>query len=194
MKSRYQIQFSASRLEAEKIRKLIQQPATTIIDKEKMPYRLFTKLWNLFSIVSIVLGGALLIIGYEAYSKLDEFSGLKNIGFLCFCGLLISLICLYITFRIEQGYIRKNEEKEQSNPDRLVKVKINRKYIDSITKETLVRMFWSNIEECYIEEEYMFIFAFGGEGTVIPARVLSEGEFKELHQFVMEQIASHKSK
>lgn len=167
-----------------------QQP----IDKEKMPYRLFTKLWNLFSIASIVLGGTLLIIGYEAYSKLDEFSGLKNIGFLSFCGLLISLICLYLTFRIEQRYIRKNEKKEQRNPDKLVTVKINRKYIDSIMKGTLVRVFWQNIDECYIKEEYMFIFASDGEGTVIPARVLSEGEFQELHQFVMEQIASHKPK
>ncbi len=33
MKSRYQIQFSPSRLEAEKIRKLIQMPVT--VDKEK---------------------------------------------------------------------------------------------------------------------------------------------------------------
>lgn len=54
MKSRYQIQFSLSRLEVEKIQKLIQQPV--VIDKEKMPYRLFTRLWNIFSMISIALG------------------------------------------------------------------------------------------------------------------------------------------
>ncbi|EMU9122409.1 hypothetical protein ACSPNK_003993 [Providencia stuartii] len=192
MKSRYQIQFSLSRLEAEKIQKLIQQPV--VIDKEKMPYRLFTKLWNIFSMISIALGGVLLIIGYDAYSVLDEFSVLKDLGFFSFCGLIISLICLYITFRIEQRYIEKNEKKEQSNPDRLVKIKINRKYIDSIMKGTLIRVFWQNIEECYIKEEYMFIFAFDGEGAVIPASALADGEFQELYQFVREQMASHKSK
>lgn len=40
----------------------------------------------------------------------------------------------------------------------------------------------------------MFIFAFDGDGTVIPARVLADGEFQELHQFVIEQITSHQSK
>nr|WP_230089716.1 hypothetical protein [Providencia stuartii] len=82
MKSRYQIQFSLSRLEVEKIQKLIQQPV--VIDKEKMPYRLFTKLWNIFSMISIALGGVLLIIGYDAYSVLDEFSVLKDLGFFPF--------------------------------------------------------------------------------------------------------------
>ncbi|MGG4610596.1 hypothetical protein [Providencia sp. Me31A] len=192
MKSRYQIQFSVSSLEAEKIQKLIQQP--TVIYKEKMPYKLFTKLWNLFSMASILLGSALLIIGYKAYSVLDEFSELKNLGFLSFCCLIISLLCLYIIFQIEQRYIRKNEERTQNNPERLVKVKINRKFIDSITKETLVRIFWQHVEECYIKEDYMFIFAFGGEGTVIPARVLADGEFHLLYQFVIEQINNHKSR
>ncbi|MEX6038432.1 hypothetical protein [Providencia hangzhouensis] len=82
MKSRYQIQFSPSRLEAEKIRKLIQMPVT--VDKEKMPYRLFTNLWNLLAIASIVSGIALLMIGYKAYSVVDGFSGLKNLGLFSF--------------------------------------------------------------------------------------------------------------
>ncbi|MBO2888861.1 YcxB family protein [Providencia rettgeri] len=69
---------------------------------------------------------------------------------------------------------------------------INRKYIDNMTRGTLVRVFWQNIEECYIREEYLFIFASDGEGTVIPARVLADGEFDKLYQFVMEQIDNHK--
>ncbi|BBV02149.1 YcxB family protein [Providencia hangzhouensis] len=190
MKSRYQIQFSPSRLEAEKIRKLIQMPVT--VDKEKMPYRLFTNLWNLLAIASIVSGIALLMIGYKAYSVVDGFSGLKNLGLFSFCGLVSSLACLYITFRIEMHYLYRNEEKEYSDPDSLVKVKINRKYIDNMTRGTLVRVFWQNIEECYIREEYLFIFASDGEGTVIPARVLADGEFDKLYQFVMEQIDNHK--
>ncbi|MDB9565236.1 hypothetical protein AB7W46_05660 [Providencia rettgeri] len=139
MKSRYQIQFSPSRLEAEKIRKLIQMPVT--VDKEKMPYRLFTNLWNLLAIASIVSGIALLMIGYKAYSVVDSFSGLKNLGLFSFCGLVSSLACLYITFRIEMHYLYRNEEKEHSDPDSLVKVKINRKYIDNMTRGTLVRFF-----------------------------------------------------
>ncbi|MEX5731837.1 hypothetical protein [Providencia hangzhouensis] len=140
MKSRYQIQFSPSRLEAEKIRKLIQMPVT--VDKDKMPYRLFTNLWNLFAIASTVSGVALLMIGYKAYSVVDGFSGLKNLGLFSFWGLVSSLACLYITFRIEMHYLYRNEEKEQSDPDSLVKVKINRKYIDNMTRGTLVRVFW----------------------------------------------------
>ncbi|MEX5926686.1 YcxB family protein [Providencia hangzhouensis] len=190
MKSRYQIQFSPSRLEAEKIRKLIQMPVT--VDKEKMPYRLFTNLWNLLAIASIVSGIALLMIGYKAYSVVDGFSGLKKLRSFFFLWLsqLVSMLVYNLSSRNALRY--RNEEKEYSDPDSLVKVKINRKYIDNMTRGTLVRVFWQNIEECYIREEYLFIFASDGEGTVIPARVLADGEFDKLYQFVMEQIDNHK--
>ncbi len=49
-----------------------------------MPYRLFTNLWNLLAIASIVSRIALLMIGYKAYSVVDGFSGLKNLGLFLF--------------------------------------------------------------------------------------------------------------
>lgn len=196
MKSRYDIQFSPSRLECEKIQKLVQEatlnPAAT--NKEEMPYRLFTKVWNLFAIAATLSGITLLVVSYELYSAIDDFLRLKSQIFWSCLVLASSLILLYLVFKLEQYYLVKNQLKEQSVQQRLIRIKINRKYIDSIKAGTLVRIFWQHVEECYIKEEYLFIFGFDGEGTVIPARVLSIGEFKELYQFATEQIANHKSK
>ena len=202
MKSRYDIYYSLSSIETGAILKLLR--------KNKIIWKInFHKVlsWGgtiglycaLLSFVGFFFGSLVYLMNVDVIVGIngDNHTAMR-IYSMCLMGLLfciLAFIILGIKTAIEYALLKKKEEREQQSADTMRHMRITRFYISEVHKFGSIKFFWSYIESAYIAKGFMFIQTVSNEYFIFPSRAFSsEDEFKEVYEFVTEQIASHKSK
>ncbi|WP_336193283.1 YcxB family protein [Providencia stuartii] len=202
MKSRYDIYYSLSSIETGAILKLLR--------KNKIIWKInFHKVLSWFgtiglycallSFVGFFFGALVYLMNVDVIVGIngDNHTAMR-IYSMCLMGLLfcvLAFIILGIKTAIEYALLKKKEEREQQSADTMRHMRITRFYISEVHKFGSIKFFWPYIESAYIAKGFMFIQTTSNEYFIFPARAFSsEDEFKEVYEFVTEQIASHKSK
>lgn len=91
-----------------------------------------------------------------------------------------------------KNVMRSNYSSEIRDPELILRLKINRSYIEQIMKIGSSRVFWNNIKKTYRKQRFLFIQTKENRCIIIPERVFkNEEETEKLYGFVKEQIAQN---
>ncbi|WP_309267043.1 YcxB family protein [Escherichia albertii] len=91
-----------------------------------------------------------------------------------------------------KNVMRSNYSSEIRAPELILRLKINRSYIEQIMKIGSSRVFWNNIKKTYRKQRFLFIQTKENRCIIIPERVFkNEEETEKLYSFVKEQIAQN---
>ncbi|WP_341870622.1 YcxB family protein [Escherichia albertii] len=91
-----------------------------------------------------------------------------------------------------KNVMRSNYSSEIRDPELILRLKINRSYIEQIMKIGSSRVFWNNIKKTYRKQRFLFIQTKENRCIIIPERVFkNEEETEKLYSFVKEQIAQN---
>ncbi|PHM36740.1 hypothetical protein Xmau_04103 [Xenorhabdus mauleonii] len=193
MKNRYKLSYSLSVLEIAKAHKVIKEYSKNEVIK---PYGVFSWFRKLCLIgFGFACFFALLII-FDLTVKIDEGSDIlirmKNMGYIVFILLGASFLILISVDELEKFVMKKNDNKERDDQNRLNNLKLNRFYIENAHKDGSSKIFWTFIKKTSRKNEFIFIQSHNNEYIVIPNRVLpSEEEIQQLYTFIQSQIEYH---
>ncbi|BEG46657.1 YcxB family protein [Klebsiella pneumoniae] len=88
--------------------------------------------------------------------------------------------------------MRSNHSSEIKDQELMLRLKINRSYIEQVMKIGSSRVFWNNIKKTYRKQGFLFIQTKENRCIIIPERVFkNEEETEKLYNFVKEKIAQN---
>lgn len=88
--------------------------------------------------------------------------------------------------------MKSNYSSEIRDQELMLRLKINRSYIEQIMKIGSSRVFWNNIKKTYRKQGFLFIQTKENRCIIIPERVFkNEEETEKSYGFVKEQIAQN---
>ena len=89
----------------------------------------------------------------------------------------------------------RREPQEQKDGETLHKVKLNRYFIEHITRAGSGKTYWENIKESYKKGGFIFIHLRTNQCVVIPERIFtSPDEAAQTYDFIAAQIARHQQR
>lgn len=116
----------------------------------------------------------------------------KFLSILTFTLIAIFIGLLYIYDYLMKKIMRSNHSSEIKDQELMLRLKINRSYIEQVMKIGSSRVFWNNIKKTYRKQGFLFIQTKGNRCIIIPERVFkNEEETEKLYNFVKEQIAKN---
>ncbi|WP_309243263.1 YcxB family protein [Escherichia coli] len=81
--------------------------------------------------------------------------------------------------------MRSNHSSEIKDQELMLRLKINRSYIEQVMKIGSSRFFWNNIKKTYRKQGFLFIQTKENRCIIIPERVFkNEEETEKLYNFV----------
>ncbi|EDQ1914848.1 YcxB family protein [Salmonella enterica] len=192
--SRYNINYTLSVFEKTEAGKLIKEHEKNEFIK---PY----------GIIHILKKSAFIVLLFAAITNLIILLGLiflteNDPGFLerarylaitTFVLLTISIGLFYFYDFFMKKTMRNNHSSEINDTDLIIRLKINRSYIEQIMRIGSSKAFWNNIKKTYRKEGYIFIQREDNRCIVIPERIfIHESEINKLYEFIKVQILLHK--
>lgn len=116
----------------------------------------------------------------------------KFLSILTFTLIAIFIGLLYIYDYLMKKIMRSNHSSEIKDQELMLRLKINRSYIEQVMKIGSSRVFWNNIKKTYRKQGFMFIQIKENRCIIIPERVFkNEEETEKLYNFVKEKIAQN---
>lgn len=116
----------------------------------------------------------------------------KFLSILTFTLIAIFIGLLYIYDYLIKKIMRSNHSSEIKDQELMLRLKINRSYIEQVMKIGSSRVFWNNIKKTYRKQGFLFIQTKGNRCIIIPERVFkNEEETEKLYNFVKEKIAQN---
>ncbi|EHG1205517.1 YcxB family protein [Salmonella enterica subsp. enterica serovar Paratyphi A] len=191
--NRYSINFTLSVLEKTEASKLIKE-------HEKQEHI------ELYGYILLIKKAALLVLSFAALFDFIILFGLialapkdpgyveraKFLSIITFTLIAIFIGLLYIYDYLMKKVMRTNYLSEIRDSELMLRLKINRSYIEQIMKIGSSKVFWNNIKKTYREKGFLFIQTKENRYIIIPERVFKNGEETEkLYNFVKEQIAKN---
>lgn len=191
--NRYSINFTLSVLEKTEASKLIKE-------YEKQEYI------EPYNYILLIKKTALLVLAFAALFDFiilfclialapkdpDYVERAKFLSILTFTLIAIFIGLLYIYDYLIKKVMRTSHSSEIQDQELMLRLKINRSYIEQIMKVGSSRVFWNNIKKTYRKKGFLFIQTKENRYIIIPERVLkNEEETEKLYIFVKEQIAQN---
>ncbi|HAN9997867.1 TPA: YcxB family protein [Escherichia coli] len=191
--NRYSINFTLSVLEKTEASKLIKE-------HEKQEHI------EPYSYILIIKKAALLVLSFAALFDFIILFGLialapkdpdyveraKFLSIITFTLIAIFIGLLYTYDYLIKKVMRSNHSSEIRDQELMLRLKINRSYIEQIMKIGSSRVFWNNIKKTYRKQGFLFIQTKENRCIIIPERVFkNEEETEKLYSFVKEQIAQN---
>ncbi|WP_097741616.1 YcxB family protein [Escherichia coli] len=191
--NRYSINFTLSVLEKTEASKLIKE-------YEKQEYI------EPYNYIFLIKKTALLVLAFAALFNFIILFGLialapkdpdyveraKFLSIITFTLIAIFIGLLYIYDYLMKKVMRTSHSSEIQDQELMLRLKINRSYIEQIMKVGSSRVFWNNIKKTYRKKGFLFIQTKENRYIIIPERVLkNEEETEKLYIFVKEQIAQN---
>lgn len=116
----------------------------------------------------------------------------KFLSILTFTLIAIFIGLLYIYDYLMKKIMRSNHSSEIKDQELMLRLKINRTYIEQVMKIGSSRVFWNNIKKTYRKQGFLFIQTKENRCIIIPERVFkNEEETEKLYNFVKEKIAQN---
>lgn len=191
--NRYSINFTLSVLEKTEASKLIKE-----YEKQEYiePYNyiLLIKKTALLVLAFAALFDFIILFGLIALAPKapDYVERAKFLSILTFTLIAIFIGLLYIYDYLMKKVMRTSHSSEIQDQELMLRLKINRSYIEQIMKVGSSRVFWNNIKKTYRKKGFLFIQTKENRYIIIPERVLkNEEETEKLYIFVKEQIAQN---
>ncbi|HAP0005737.1 TPA: YcxB family protein [Escherichia coli] len=191
--NRYSINFTLSVLEKTEASKLIKE-----YEKQEYiePYNyiLLIKKTALLVLAFAALFDFIILFGLIALAPKDPdyVERAKFLSILTFTLIAIFIGLLYIYDYLMKKVMRTSHSSEIQDQELMLRLKINRSYIEQIMKVGSSRVFWNNIKKTYRKKGFLFIQTKENRYIIIPERVLkNEEETEKLYIFVKEQIAQN---
>lgn len=191
--NRYSINFTLSVLEKTEASKLIKEHEKQE-NIEPYGYILLIKKAALLVLSFAALFDFIILFGLIALAPKnpDYVERAKFLSIITFTLIAISIGLLYIYNYLMKNVMRSNYSSEIRDPELILRLKINRSYIEQIMKIGSSRVFWNNIKKTYRKQGFLFIQTKENRCIIIPERVFKNGEETEkLYNFVKEQIAKN---
>lgn len=195
IKSRMAFSFSLSVLERTRASQLINAHKDELI----MPYdRVFLiKRAAILLLAAAALFTLLLLITLSitrspdtAFMERMRHSSMMLLGLFCTGGLLLKIYELLIN-----KIMASREPQEQEDDETQHKVKLNRYFIEHITRVASGKTYWENIKESYRKGGFIFIHLRSNQCVVIPERIFaSPDEAAQTYDFIAAQIARHRQR
>ncbi|HHL9236703.1 TPA: YcxB family protein [Escherichia coli] len=191
--NRYSINFTLSVLEKTEASKLIKEHEKQE-HIEPYGYILLIKKAALLVLSFAALFDFIILFGLIALAPKDPdyVERAKFLSIITFTLIAISIGLLYIYNYLMKNVMRSNYSSEIRDPELILRLKINRSYIEQIMKIGSSRVFWNNIKKTYRKQGFLFIQTKENRCIIIPERVFkNEEETEKLYSFVKEQIAQN---
>ncbi|HAG7956857.1 TPA: YcxB family protein [Escherichia coli] len=191
--NRYSINFTLSVLEKTEASKLIKEHEKQE-NIEPYGYILLIKKAALLVLSFAALFDFIILFGLIALAPKDPdyVERAKFLSIITFTLIAISIGLLYIYNYLMKNVMRSNYSSEIRDPELILRLKINRSYIEQIMKIGSSRVFWNNIKKTYRKQGFLFIQTKENRCIIIPERVFkNEEETEKLYSFVKEQIAQN---
>lgn len=191
--NRYSINFTLSVLEKTEASKLIKEHEKQE-HIEPYGYILLIKKAALLVLSFAALFDFIILFGLIALAPKDPdyVERAKFLSIITFTLIAISIGLLYIYNYLMKNVMRSNYSSEIRDPELILRLKINRSYIEQIMKVGSSRVFWNNIKKTYRKQGFLFIQTKENRCIIIPERVFkNEEETEKLYSFVKEQIAQN---
>lgn len=191
--NRYSINFTLSVLEKTEASKLIKEHEKQE-NIEPYGYILLIKKAALLVLSFAALFDFIILFGLIALAPKnpDYVERAKFLSIITFTLIAISIGLLYIYNYLMKNVMRSNYSSEIRDPELILRLKINRSYIEQIMKIGSSRVFWNNIKKTYRKQGFLFIQTKENRCIIIPERVFkNEEETEKLYSFVKEQIAQN---
>lgn len=191
--NRYSINFTLSVLEKTEASKLIKEHEKQE-HIEPYGYILLIKKAALLVLSFAALFDFIILFGLIALAPKDPgyVEGAKFLSIITFTLIAIFIGLLYIYDYLMKKVMRTNYLSEIRDSELMLRLKINRSYIEQIMKIGSSKVFWNNIKKTYREKGFLFIQTKENRCIIIPERVFKNGEETEkLYNFVKEQIAKN---
>ncbi|EFM1891263.1 YcxB family protein [Escherichia coli] len=191
--NRYSINFTLSVLEKTEASKLIKEHEKQE-HIEPYGYILLIKKAALLVLSFAALFDFIILFGLIALAPKDPgyVEREKFLSIITFTLIAIFIGLLYIYDYLMKKVMRTNYLSEIRDSELMLRLKINRSYIEQIMKIGSSKVFWNNIKKTYREKGFLFIQTKENRCIIIPERVFKNGEETEkLYNFVKEQIAKN---
>lgn len=191
--NRYSINFTLSVLEKTEASKLIKEHEKQE-HIEPYGYILLIKKAALLVLSFAALFDFIILFGLIALAPKDPgyVERAKFLSIITFTLIAIFIGLLYIYDYLMKKVMRTNYLSEIRDFELMLRLKINRSYIEQIMKIGSSKVFWNNIKKTYREKGFLFIQTKENRCIIIPERVFKNGEETEkLYNFVKEQIAKN---
>ena len=191
--NRYSINFTLSVLEKTEASKLIKEHEKQE-HIEPYGYILLIKKAALLVLSFAALFDFIILFGLIALAPKDPgyVERAKFLSIITFTLIAIFIGLLYIYDYLMKKVMRTNYLSEIRDSELMLRLKINRSYIEQIMKIGSSKVFWNNIKKTYREKGFLFIQTKENRCIIIPERVFKNGEETEnLYNFVKEQIAKN---
>lgn len=191
--NRYSINFTLSVLEKTEASKLIKEHEKQEHIKP-YGYILLIKKAALLVLSFAALFDFIILFGLIALAPKapDYVERAKFLSIITFTLIAIFIGLLYIYDYLMKNVMRSNYSSEIRDPELILRLKINRSYIEQIMKIGSSRVFWNNIKKTYRKQGFLFIQTKENRCIIIPERVFkNEEETEKLYSFVKEQIAQN---
>ncbi|HAU9387268.1 TPA: YcxB family protein [Escherichia coli] len=188
--NRYSINFTLSVLEKTEASKLIKEYEKQEYI-EHYNYILLIKKTALLVLAFAALFNFIILFGLIALAPKDPdyVERAKFLSILTFTLIAIFIGLLYIYDYLMKKVMRTSHSSEIQDQELMLRLKINRSYIEQIMKVGSSRVFWNNIKKTYRKKGFLFIQTKENRYIIIPERVLkNEEETEKLYIFVKEQI------
>lgn len=191
--NRYSINFTLSVLEKTEASKLIKEYKKQEYI-EPYDYILLIKKAALLVLAFAALLDFIILFGLIVLAPKapDYVERAKFLSILTFTLIAIFIGLLYIYDYLMKKVMRTSHSSEIQDQELMLRLKINRSYIEQIMKVGSSRVFWNNIKKTYRKKGFLFIQTKENRYIIIPERVLkNEEETEKLYIFVKEQIAQN---
>lgn len=191
--NRYSINFTLSVLEKTEASKLIKEHEKQE-NIEPYGYILIIKKAALLVLSFAALFDFIILFGLIALAPKDPdyVERAKFLSIITFTLIAIFIGLLYTYDYLMKKVMRSNHSSEIRDQELMLRLKINRSYIEQIMKIGSSRVFWDNIKKTYRKQGFLFIQTKENRCIIIPERVLkNEEETEKLYSFVKEQIAQN---
>ncbi|HFU3298611.1 TPA: YcxB family protein [Escherichia coli] len=191
--NRYSINFTLSVLEKTEASKLIKEHEKQE-NIEPYGYILIIKKAALLVLSFAALFDFIILFGLIALAPKapDYVERAKFLSIITFTLIAIFIGLLYTYDYLMKKVMRSNHSSEIRDQELMLRLKINRSYIEQIMKIGSSRVFWDNIKKTYRKQGFLFIQTKENRCIIIPERVLkNEEETEKLYSFVKEQIAQN---
>ncbi|EEZ8069547.1 YcxB family protein [Escherichia coli] len=191
--NRYSINFTLSVLEKTEVSKLIKEHEKQE-HIEPYGYILLIKKAVLLVLSFAALFDFIILFGLIALAPKapDYVERAKFLSIITFTLIAISIGLLYIYDYLMKKVMKSNYSSEIRDQELMLRLKINRSYIEQIMKIGSSRVFWNNIKKTYRKQGFLFIQTKENRCIIIPERVFkNEEETEKSYGFVKEQIAQN---
>ncbi|WP_097745832.1 YcxB family protein [Escherichia coli] len=191
--NRYSINFTLSVLEKTEASKLIKEHEKQE-NIEPYGYILIIKKAALLVLSFAALFDFIILFGLIALAPKDPdyVERAKILSIITFTLIAIFIGLLYTYDYLMKKVMRSNHSSEIRDQELMLRLKINRSYIEQIMKIGSSRVFWDNIKKTYRKQGFLFIQTKENRCIIIPERVFkNEEETEKLYSFVKEQIAQN---